>query len=467
MSRADDGGATSGLVLRPVKNQTESGGEKRTRIKRGWFGAHPVLAWSVVAVVAPALGLGVWVWRHSPPRPAAPPARDLPVVRVEGGVTKVEVQLGTLLGEVGEYDDELTAYLRFEYLRGLKQVDAGNVLMVSKEGGQGEPKYRLYILLPNDLLAGGAYLAELEAARHIERFRLEVAAEAQVNEWKKQTELFYEAYNKPVQEKLLSLPASYLTTAVGRFILFKVKTDRRVREQIEPVPPALSEEQSQEFAADMIEVAKFYQIPLSMLLGIGAMENNYLDVRGDLQHSVWKRRAQRGDIVLKRRKGRVLVSNYSIGPWQITRETLRYVHALYLKDKRKRDYTQLPERLRPPDKLDLDHVDSHVLTTYAGLLLSQLLEHFNGDVEKAEGAYNGGTKNPNAAYAEGVSLVSTYAHRVLSMAAARKGIAVSETPIKVSPAAGSSEAVTEKSEPMEAPGANGPGVMRQDDLQKD
>lgn len=410
----------------------QGGGARPGRLK-----ARRVLAICIAAVVlAPAIGLGVWVWRHSPARPAVPPPKDLPVVRVVGGVTQVDVQMGTLLGEVGEYDDELTAYLRFEYLRGLQQVNAGNVLMTSREEN-GEPVYRLYVILPSDLLAGGAYLGELQVNRYIERFQLEVAAEAQVNEWKKQTALFYEAYNKPVQEKLLSLPESYLTTAVARFILFKVKTDRRVRERIEPVPPELSEAQSQEFAADMIEVAKFYQIPLSMLLGIGAMENNYLDVRGDLQHSVWKRRAQKGDIVLQRRRGRVLVSNYSIGPWQITRETLRYAHALYLKDKRNRDYSELPERLRPPDQLDLDHVDSHVLTTYAGLLLSQLLEHFNGDVEKAEGAYNGGAKNPNPQYAEGVSLVATYAHRVLSMAAARKGIAVSETPVQVSPVAAS------------------------------
>lgn len=189
-------------------------------------------------------------------------------------------------------------------------------------------------------------------------------------------------------------------------------------------------EQSLEFAADMIEVAKFYQIPPSMLLGVGAMENNYLDARGDLKHTVWKRHAQAGDIVLKRRRGRVLVNNYSIGPWQITRETLRYVHALFLKDKR--DYSLLPDRLRPPKKLDLDHVDAHMLTTYAGLLLRELLDHFNGDVDKAVGAYNGGTRNPNPQYAEGVSLVANYAHRVLAAAATRKGIVVSATRLMIS-----------------------------------
>jgi len=396
---------------------------KRWRIR---FIARICLAAFCVAVGV----TGVWLvrrWRVPPmPRIDTP---VLPVAWVDNGAVKMKMPSGYLLGEVGQYDDELTAYLRFEYLRGLKTVSAADVLMTSTEI-KGEPRYRLYIILPNDIFHGAEYLATLEIGGFIDGFELVPVPEVQVSDWRKQTSLFYAAYSQPVRERLLSLPAEYLTSAVARFILFKVKTDRRVRERIEPAPAALSEEQSLEFAADMIEVAKFYQVPLSMLLGVGAMENNYLDVRGDLKHTVWKRRAQPGDIVLKRRKGRVLVSNYSIGPWQITRETLRYVHALYLKDKR--DYNLLPERLRPPKKLDLNQVDAHVLTTYAGLLLRQLLDHFDGNVEKAVGAYNGGAGNPNAQYAEGVSMVATYAHRVLGMAAARKGIAVSETELKVS-----------------------------------
>ncbi len=208
-----------------------------------------------------------------------------------------------------------------------------------------------------------------------------------------------------------------------------MKTDPRVWKQIVPVEKVVSPEESLEFAADMIAVAKFYEIPLAMLLGVGAMENNYLDVRGDLNHAVWKRRAQPGDIVLKRRRGRVLVSNYSVGPWQITRETLRYAHRLYRKDHR--DYSLLPPRLRPPEKLDLDNVDPHVLTTYAGLLLKELLETFHGGVAMAVGAYNGGARHPNMDYAEGVALVANYAHRVLSTAAGRHADAVENTGLQV------------------------------------
>ena len=352
----------------------------------------------------------------------------LPVVRVVDGQTVVSMPNGNLVGLVGQYPDELTAYLRFQYLAGVPAVQGAEVLMISTEVSE-KPVYNLYLVVPNDLLSSGRRLAKLQIDRYIDRFSLDSPPGAELDTWRKQTALFDAAYKQPVKQRLLQLPASQLQSAVATFILFKNSTDKRAREQIVPIDKVLSEKESLQFAADMIDVAKFYDIPLSMLLGIGAMENNYMDVRGDLNHSAWKRHAEPGDIVLKRRKGRVLVSNYSQGPWQITRETLRYAHRLYLKDKR--DYSKLPERLRPPRTLDLDKVDSHILTTYAGLLLRNLLDYFHGDAAKAAGAYNGGRVKPNMQYAEGVNMVADYAHRVLSMAAGRKGNAVEERPLKV------------------------------------
>ncbi|MEO6803874.1 MAG: hypothetical protein ABI197_11605 [Granulicella sp.] len=331
-----------------------------------------------------------------------------------------------LIGIVGEFPDELTAYLRLQYLRSAKPLVGREILMTSSEDKTG-PVFRLRVLLDNDLLGGAELLSQLQIEHYISHFEWDSPPRTTITEWEQQNQLFEEAYQQPVKERLLHLPPAQLHTAVAQFILFKGRTDPRIRRQLEPDLKAMSRDDSLAFAADMIAVAKFYDLPLDMLLGVGAMENNYLDVRGDLKHAVWKRRAQRGDIVLKRRGGRVLVSNYSIGPWQITRETLRYVHALYLKDKR--NYSDLPERLQPPKKLDLDHVDGHVLTTYAGLLLRTLLDYFHGDVEKAVGAYNGGAGRPNLKYAQGVSIVADYAHRVLGMAAGRKGIAVQETPL--------------------------------------
>src|SRR5258707_9057169 len=82
---------------------------------------------------------------------------------------------------------------------------------------------------------------------------------------------------------------------------------------MEPKPRPLTRAQAEQSAADIISVARFYDLPLDYFLGVGAMENDYMDVNGDLTHTVWKNRAQNGDIVLKRHRKRVLVSDYSVG----------------------------------------------------------------------------------------------------------------------------------------------------------
>jgi soluble lytic murein transglycosylase-like protein len=68
-----------------------------------------------------------------------------------------------------------------------------------------------------------------------------------------------------------------------------------------------------------------------------------------------------------------------------------------------------------------------VLTTYAGLLFRDLLDHFTGDVQKAVGAYNGGAGNPNLEYSAGVEMVATYARRILEQVADQNGQSVAET----------------------------------------
>jgi hypothetical protein len=227
-----------------------------------------------------------------------------------------------------------------------------------------------------------------------------------------------------VRRKLEDLSKAELRSLLRRFIRFKSTTDPRVRQRIEPVPAVLSSGDAHRLAGDIIAVAEFYQLPLEFLVGIGAIENNYMIVRGDLKHSVWKRRPAKDDIVLERRRGRVRVLNDSAGVWQITRETLRYVHRLYLKDER--DYSQLPEHLRPPRELNVNEVSPDVLTTYAGLLLRDLLDKFDGDVAVAVGAYNGGPGNPNMRYQEGVLAAALHARSVLERAAALNGEAVVE-----------------------------------------
>lgn len=277
------------------------------------------------------------------------------------------------------------------------------------------PVYRIEFVLPNDALTAIPFLAELKARGLIPGFALVFTVPTELEPRKEQTNLFLAAYRRPVDWKLETLPRNRLTSSTAHFLAFKSRTDPRVRRSEQAGPVRLNPEQASEMAADMIAVADFYQLPLDAFLGVGAMENNYLNIDGDLNHAVWKKKAAKDDIVLRRMRHKVLVSNYSIGVWQITRETLRHAHDLFLNDKR--EYGQLPERLRPLKVLEMDLTDSHVLTTYAGLVLRDLLDQFSGDVERAVGAYNGGPRNPNARYAAGVQAVAQYARNIQRVAA--------------------------------------------------
>jgi hypothetical protein len=315
--------------------------------------------------------------------------------------------------EVASYDDELEAFLYFQFLRGRTASDGIRILLTAVPTETGA-SYRIFVVAQDDLLTDIPRLGRLEGRRLIPRSEITVWSENEFSHFEYQSHIFELADNIPVEQKLEALDPSQLQSALADFLLFKSQTDIRVLEDIDPRPQPLTRAQAEQSAADIISVARFYDLPLDYFLGVGAIENDYMDVNGDLSHTVWKHRPERGDIVLERRRKHVLVSDYSVGAWQITRETIRAAHRLYLQDKR--DYSLLPEHLRPQRQLDLNSVDGPVLTTYAGLLLRDLLDHFHGDVQKAIGAYNGGTKTPNSNYAFTVTGIAEYARRVLEHA---------------------------------------------------
>jgi len=346
----------------------------------------------------------------------APRYPVLPAPKIQGNQLVLPFAPGIAAAEVATFHDQLEAFLHFEYLRG-REARSGNdtsrVLLTAFDTPSG-PSYKIFIVSDNDLLTTVPRLTHLEGRNLIARYDLDTWTEKDFAYYQQQSHTFDVAYGVPTEQKLESLSSFQLLPALARFLVFKSQTDNRVMERADSAPRPLTREQATQLAADILDVAQFYSLPLDYFLGVGAMENDYMDVNGDLTHAVWKKRAQRDDIILRRGRKRVMVSNYAIGTWQITRETLRAAHQLYLKDKR--DYTQLPARLRPPRDLNLNSVDDAVLTTYAGLLLRGLLDRFDGDVDKATGAYNGGVKSPNPAYASGVKTVAEYARRVLEHA---------------------------------------------------
>jgi len=370
---------------------------------------------AMLLTVAGSAYLGGLLWTLSLPTPRYP---VLPAPKIQGHRLVLPFSPGVASAKVATFHDQLEAFLHFEYLRGREArvgSDTSRILLTAADTAAG-PSYEIFIVCDNDLLTAMPYLAQLEGRNLITGYDLTSWTEQDLAYYQRQSHAFDLAYGVPTEQKLESLNSFQLLPALARFLVFKSQTDNRVLDRSESAPRPLTRDQATQLAADILDVARFYDLPLDYFLGVGAMENDYMDVNGDLDHAVWKKRAQRDDIVLRRTRKRVMVSDYAIGTWQITRETLRAAHQLYLKDKR--DYSKLPARLRPPRVLNLNSMDDAVLTTYAGLLLRGLLDHFGGDVDKATGAYNGGVKTPNPAYASGVKTVAQYARRVLEHATA-------------------------------------------------
>jgi hypothetical protein len=333
--------------------------------------------------------------------------------KVNGRSVAIPISSEIAAAEIASFDDQLEAFLRYEYLRGRDPDETARIFLIAGHCGK-HANYKIFLQVENDQLTAIPRLDRMQMHGLIAHYELVAWTKQDLAFAQQQSHMFENTYNIPTDQKLETLSSFQLVPALADFLVFKSQTDWRVVGQSSSAPQPLTRHQALRLASDILDVAHFYNLPLDYFLGVGAMENNYMDVNGDLTHAVWKKHADRGDIVLERQRKRVLVSDYSIGAWQISRETLRAAHQLYLKDQR--NYDQLPPRLRPSRELDVNSVDSEVLTTYAGLVLRDLLDRFDGNVDQAIGAYNGGARNPNSAYAAGVKNVALYARRVLEHA---------------------------------------------------
>jgi hypothetical protein len=368
------------------------------------------------ALLLSTLTLSAWTAERLWPRHLAGSGYGrVPSARRHGHRVIVPIASEVAAAEVGRFDDQLEALLRLEYLRGRDPDEADQLLLKPARSGR-RTSYRIFLLVENDQLTAAPHLNDLQARGLIMHYELVAWSQRDLATAKQQSRIIEATYNLPSNQKLESLPSFQLLPALADFLVFKSQTDWRVVGQSSSAPKPLTHQQALHQASDILEVAHFYDLPLDYFLGVGAMENNYMSIDGDLAHTVWKPHAEPGDIVLQRSRKRVLVSDYSVGAWQISRETLRAAHQLYLKDKR--DYTKLSPHLRPAREMNLNEVTADQLTTYAGLELRNLLDRFDGDVDRAIGAYNGGAGNPNPNYAANVRSIALYARRVLEHAPA-------------------------------------------------
>src|SRR6266550_679516 len=224
---------------------------------------------------------------------------------------------GVPVAEVASFNDQLEAFLRFEYLRG-REARAGHDtshMLLTAVNTKKAPHYKIFIVTNNDLLAAISQLADLEGRNLIAHYELETWSEKELSYYQQESHTFDVAYDLPTEQKLETINSSRMLPALAQFLIFKSQTDNRVVDGSQDAPRPLTREQATELASDILDVAHFYDLPLDYFMGVGAMENDYMDVNGDLTHAVWKKRAQRGDIVLRRTRKRVMVSDYAMGAY--------------------------------------------------------------------------------------------------------------------------------------------------------
>ena len=386
---------------------------------------------AAVALVLAALVGGGWAAdRLWPWHPDPIVATATPIVTLNGDQVALRVPAAALTAEVGTYSEELPAYLNSQFLWSrVMQQHYGTEVVLSQSAGGEAPDYRIFLVLPKDLLTALPFLSTLVDEGCISRYQLAYWSASDLEYQQAASQVLEASYNLPAPMPFDALDERDMIGSLTHFILFKSRTDVRVRERIGPALAAPTVADARRQAGDIIDVARFYHLPLDQFAGIAAQENNYLNVDGDLKHAIWKRRADPGDVVLGRRRGRVLVSDYSMGEWQISRESMRFAHLLYMRDDR--DYALLPARLRPSGDFRADAARPDVLTTYAGLLFRHLIDHFEGDIAMALGAYNGGCGDPQPAYSASVAVAAASARRTVEESTALVGWQV--IPVEIIP----------------------------------
>ena len=251
-------------------------------------------------VIAAAMVLlaGIWMWQALRLQPLPPQPLGLPQARIAGQRTIVTSPGACLVAEIGRYQDELFAYLVFDHFRHA-EAPPGTEALLTYRSDAGREGYTLLLHFKHgDLAAAISRLVRMQFDNVIPGYDWHFAAPSVLWRAREQTRFFVTAYNLPVRRRLEGVPPVELSAYTGPFVRFKSVTDKRVRMKIEPVPSALSSAQAHRLAGDIVAVADFYELPLDSFLGIGAMENNYMNVMGDLSHATWKRRAAPGDVVL-------------------------------------------------------------------------------------------------------------------------------------------------------------------------
>lgn len=177
--------------------------------------------------------------------------------------TRVFVPNRVLTGELAEFNDGFFAFLMFDYLRARPGLSGRTVMLTSTEQ-QGLP--RVLVRLPDDLIEGVNILGEMKAHRLTPAVRFEWVPPSQLDSWIQEKSVFEDAYNGRASKRLERLHASELQRYLREFIRFKSETDPGRSTGSDPIPSPLNREDASRLAADIIAIARFYDVPISLFL---------------------------------------------------------------------------------------------------------------------------------------------------------------------------------------------------------
>ena len=134
--------------------------------------------------------------------------------------------------QVASYNDELEAFLYFQFLRGRTVLDRIRILLTAVPTETGS-SYRIFVVARDDLLTDISRLGRLEGRRLNPTVRNHRPARSEFSHYENQSHIFEVADNIPVAQKLEALEPSQLESALADFLLFKSRTDIRVLDDMD------------------------------------------------------------------------------------------------------------------------------------------------------------------------------------------------------------------------------------------
>src|SRR5215471_7154313 len=170
----------------------------------------------------------------------------MPVTALKGKQLVVPFSLEVPAAEIATFNDQLEAFLRFEYLRGREAREGHDVsrMLLTAVNTKKGPRYKIFIVTDNDLLIAEPQLASLVGRNLIAHYELQTWLQKDYSYYQQQSHMFDVAYDVPTEQKLETINTSKLLPALAQFLIFESQTDNRVVDKTETAPRPLTREQA-------------------------------------------------------------------------------------------------------------------------------------------------------------------------------------------------------------------------------